>query len=112
MNKPTQRHDAGRYDQLPDVRIDESRIPPPLRSLIPLARAWGIAGDEALERAIRAASRDEIAAVVAASRGMKDAIHGFAYRSPGANATPVPDEVVLFQMFAWSLNRLEVEREH
>ena len=66
-------------------------------------------GDEALERAVRAASRDEIARAVEAARPLRDLIHDFAYRSAGALATPVPDEVVLFQMFAWSLQRLEVE---
>jgi hypothetical protein len=100
---------ANRYDQLPDVQIDPSRIPPQLQPLLPFARAWGIMGDDALERAVREASRDEILRAVEAARPLRDLIRDFAYRSAGASATPVPDEVVLFQMFAWSLQRLEVE---
>ena len=98
-----------RYDQFPDVQIDPLRIPPQLQPLLPLARAWGIMGDDALEHAVRAASRDEIVRVVEAAHPVRDLIHDFAHRSAGASATPVPDEVVLFQMFAWSLQRLEVE---
>ena len=103
------RKEIGRYDKLPNVRIDESLVPAKLRELLPFARAWGILGDDALERAIRQASHDDIKRAVEASKPLKTAIHKFAYQSPGASATPVPDEVVLFQMFAWSLNRLEVE---
>jgi hypothetical protein len=107
--KRTKRNEIGRYDQLPHVRLDESRIPAPLCPLLPFARPWGILGDDALERAVRVASCDGIVRAVEAARPFKDAIHDFAYRSIGPSATPVPDEVVLFQMFAWSLNRLEVE---
>lgn len=98
-----------RYDQLPGVQIDPTRIPSPLQEILPVVRTWAIMGDEALERAIRAAGRDEIVRAVQAVQSLKDAIHDFAYRSGGASATPIPDEVVLFQLFAWSLNRLEVE---
>jgi hypothetical protein len=98
-----------RYDQLPGVQIDPTRIPSPLQEILPVVRKWAIMGDGALEQAIRAANRDEIARAVQSTQSLKDAIHDFAYRSEGALATPIPDEVVLFQMFAWSLNRLEVE---
>src|SRR5262245_40276327 len=109
MPKSKQRKEIRRYDKLPDVTIDESRVPAPLRDLLPFARAWGILGDDALDRAIRQASPAEITRAVEAARPLKSAIQKFAYRSAGASATPVPDEVVLFQMFAWSLNRLELE---
>jgi len=109
MPKPRKRREIGRYTNLPGVLIDESRVPASLRPLLPIARDWGNLGDEALERAIGEASRETIAQAVEAALPMKDEIHDFAYRSAGAAATPVPDEVVLFQMFAWSLNRLEVE---
>lgn len=33
----------------------------------------------------------------------------FAYESQGAKTIPVPDEVVIFQMLGWSLNRLQTE---
>jgi hypothetical protein len=98
-----------RYDQLPGVTIEESRIPELLQPLIPYARAWGILGDDGLEWAIAHGSRNEMEEVVRVARPLKDAIHQYAYESAGASAIPVPDEVVLFQMFAWSLNRLEVE---
>jgi len=103
------RKQIGRYDKLPNVKIDESRVPSKLRDLLPFARQWGILGDDALERAIRQAGRDEIRRAVKAASGLRKEIHAFAYESPGASATPIPDEVVLFQMFACSLRWLEVE---
>ena len=106
MPDSAQPNETGRYDQLPGVTIDESSIPADLHALLPFARTWGIMGDAALEHAIRKASRDEIAQAVDAASPLIDSIHGFAYCSAGADASPVPDEVVLFQMFAWSLNRL------
>jgi ParB-like chromosome segregation protein Spo0J len=109
MSESTHRTEIGRYDRLPNVRIDEARVPAPLRELLPFARAWGICGEDALERAIRRASREQMLQVVHAARPVKAVLHDFAYESAGASATPVPDEVVLFQMFAWSLQHLEVE---
>jgi hypothetical protein len=110
MFKRKPENETQRYDQLPNVKIDESRIPAPLRPLLPFARAWSISCDDALERAIRVAGHDEIARAVEAGIPMRDAIHDFAYRSAGASAIPVPDEVVLFQMFAASLERLRYWR--
>ena len=87
------------YGELPNVKIDESRIPAPLRKLVPLAKVWSISCDDALDRAVRATSRDEITRVVHAALPLRDAIYDFAFESVGASAIPVPDEVVLFQIF-------------
>jgi hypothetical protein len=60
MSESTHRTEIGRYDQLPNVRIDEALVPAPLRELLPFAKAWGICGEDALERAIRRASREQM----------------------------------------------------
>ena|SRR5688572_27113193 len=98
-----------RYGELPGVKLDQSQIPASLCPLLPFAKRWAILSDDGLEQAISEEGYEEIVKAVEAARPLKSAIHEFAYRSAGASATPVPDEVVLFQMFAWSLNRLEIE---
>jgi hypothetical protein len=98
-----------RYVDVPGVKITLANIPVGLQPLLGLAKEWAIVGDDALEEAIRKAGKKRIRACVDAAWPLKDEMFQFAYESNGAKATPVPDEVVVFQMFAWSLNRLEVE---
>ena len=90
---------TNRYDQLPNARIDSSRIPAPLQPLLPFARAWGIMGDDALERAVRAVSRDEIARVVEAARPVRDLIFDFAHRSVGVVREEEPLATYLWSSF-------------
>ena len=98
-----------RYCDLPGVNISLEAIPPALRPLLEDAKEWAIVGDNALERAVRKAGKDKIRAVVARSRPLLDKIDRFAHDSAGAKATPIPHEVVVFQIFGWSLKLLEVE---
>jgi hypothetical protein len=110
MRKASPSSTNRRYHELPDVEISETNVPEKLRPLIPFAMQWGIVGDEALERLVRKASPENIARTLAAAMPLKDAISDFAFYSAEAAAIPVPDEVVLFQIFHWSLCRLETER--
>src|SRR3954464_14104128 len=98
-----------RYHELPEVEINEGNVPEKLRPLVPFARQWSIIGEEALERAIDQCARENIERTLAAAMPLKDAISDFAFYSPAAAAIPVPDEVVLFQIFHWSLCRLETD---
>ena len=98
-----------RYIDLPGVQLNESDIPSPLLPLLEVAKEWAIVGDNALEKAIQKTEKQKIRTAVNLARPLKDNIEKFAFESNGASATPVPDEVVIFQMFAWSLKRLEVE---
>jgi hypothetical protein len=98
-----------RYCDLPGVQITPKAIPAPLLPLLEMAKEWAIVGDDALERAVRKAGKEKIRSVVKLATPLKSEIDRFAHESAGAKATPVPDEVVVFQMFGWSLKLLEFE---
>ena len=105
----TQSATGKRYADLPDVRISESSIPAALLPILGVAKEWAIVGDDALERAIRKAGKEKVSSAVEIAWPLRAEIARFAYESQGAKTIPVPDEVVMFQMLGWSLNRLQTE---
>jgi hypothetical protein len=100
-----------RYWDLPGVVIDEANVPSKLRVLLPFAQQWSMIGDDALEHALKKYDARMIAETLRTAVPLKDAVASYAFESPGAAAIPVPDEVVLYQMFYWALCRLETETQ-
>jgi hypothetical protein len=96
-----------RYAELPDVRIRPEAIPRSLAPLLADAKQWAVVGEAGIERAIAKASLEEMAAVVARAEPLKAEAWQFAHESEGSRATPVPDEVVLFQIFLGVLRDLD-----
>jgi len=96
-----------RYWEAPGVEIKESCVPCKLRALLPLAQQWSMLGDDSLEEALRKCEPETVARTLRTAMPLKDTIAEFAFDSAGAAAIPVPDEVVLFQIFYWALCRLE-----
>ncbi len=98
-----------RYVEQPGVRIDATKVPAALRPLLPLALRYAVFGDSAGQALVEQISDADLSTLVARTRPVKRDIESFALDSPESRQTPVPDEAVVFQMFAWNLLHLEVE---
>jgi hypothetical protein len=98
-----------RYVDLPGVALNEDRIPTSLRSILKYAREWALVGDSALDRQLSGTPKQKIRASVDAARPLFEQIYAFAFESPDAKAIPIPDEVVIFQMYWTSLQAMEAE---
>ena len=98
-----------RYIDLPGVTLNETAVPPALTPILGVVAEWAYVGDAALERKVRVTANKDIRTVVESARSLREEIYRFAFESPGTKAVPVPDEVVVFQMFWTSLQTLEAE---
>jgi hypothetical protein len=85
-----------RYSDIPEVSIDESKIPVEFRHLIPLAREWSIGDDVELDAYIEAASDEKRRQLFEAFRPHFNALAKWSEES--AHLVPQPDELVLFDM--------------
>lgn len=103
----TQSATGKRYAELPDVTIRLKAIPRALLPLLKDAKRWAIVGETGVERAMRKASIDEMESVVARAEPLKEEIWQFAHESVGSRQTPIPDEVVLFQIFICVLQDID-----
>jgi hypothetical protein len=95
------------YAELPGVKIRKNLIPGLLHEILDDAKTWAIVGETGIEKAIKKATIEDMERVVSAARPIKDEIWRFAFESQGASQTPIPDEVVLFQIFVCVLGELE-----
>lgn len=98
-----------RYSELEDVLIDATRIPESFRSALGFISDWAIIGDNAVDKAIRGTPKQKLLECVDAIIPLEDQIHDFAFESPGAKLTPIPQEVVLCQIFLTAYANLKVE---
>jgi len=89
---------TSRYSDIPEVVIDESKIPADVLPLLPLAREWSISDDVELEAYIAAASEQKKRAFFEAFRPHFPALAK--WHSESAHLVPQPDELVLFDMAA------------
>jgi len=96
-----------RYAELPDVTLRLEVIPRPLLPLLEDAKKWAIVGETGVERAIKKASLEEMEAVIARAETLEDEAWKFAHESDGSRQTPIPDEVVLFQIFLSVLRSID-----
>ena len=98
---------TSRYADAQGVAIDAASIPTALRHLVPHARVWAIGDDE--QRGAFAATQSS-----AQKRAFVDAVRPHfaeleAWCAARRTETPVPDEVVLFDMMAEAYAELEPE---
>ena len=103
----TQSATGKRYAELPGVRIRLDAMPRSLAPLVKDAKKWAIVGETGVERAIRKASVEEMDGVVARAEPLKQEVWKFAYESVGSRQTPIPHEVVLFQIFICVLQDID-----
>jgi len=89
---------TSRYSDIPEVMIDESKIPIEVRPFLPLAREWSIHDDMELEAYIEAASEAKRRQFFDAFRPHFDALDK--WHSESAHLVPQPDELVLFDIAA------------
>jgi hypothetical protein len=89
---------TSRYSDIPEVTIDESKIPPALLLLLPLAKEWSIGDDSELDEYIAAASEQKRREFFEAFRPHFDLMAK--WNRDLAHLTPQPDELVLFDMAA------------
>lgn len=79
------------------VKIDESQVPEKFRHLIPFARYWSIGDDVDRVNLMKRTSRARKKALVDAVRPLWAELSEWCDESHGF-ATPVPEEVVIFEM--------------
>jgi hypothetical protein len=79
------------------AKIDESKVPEKFRHLVPYAKFWSIGNDEQRCRLMARTSLARKKALVDAVRPLWDELSAWCDRAHGF-ATPVPDEVVIFEM--------------
>jgi len=89
---------TSRYSDIPEVVIDESKIPLAVRHLLQLAREWSISDDLELENFIAAASPEKQREFYEAFLPHFDALAQWNRESKGL--IPQPDELVLFDIAA------------
>ena len=87
---------ASRYSDIPEVTIDESKIPADFLPLLPLAKEWSISDDSELDEYISEASeekrREFFEAFKPHFRGLQ------LWHKQCAHLVPQPDELVLFDI--------------
>jgi hypothetical protein len=96
-----------RYAELPGVTLRLEVIPPPLIPLLEDAKKWAIVGETGIERAISKASLEDMEALVARAKPLEEKAWKFAHESIGSRQIPIPDEVVLFQIFLGVLRTID-----
>jgi hypothetical protein len=89
---------TSRYSDIPEVVIDESKIPAEVRHLLPLAREWSISDDVELVDFIEAASSEKKREFFEAFRPHFDALDK--WHRELAHLVPQPAELVLFDIAA------------
>ena len=87
---------TSRYSDIPEVEIDESKVPAPFRHLLPLAREWSISDDEELHAYIAASTSDNRRRFVEAFAPHFDALAD--WHNELSHLVPQPDELVLFDI--------------
>ena len=89
---------TSRYAELDGVSLDPDRIPEKLRHLLGLARVWAIGDDVERQRFLESVSMEEKKAFVDAVDPLQEELA--AWSQERSSDTPVPDEVVLYDMMA------------
>src|SRR5277367_533202 len=89
---------TSRYADIPEVAIDESKIPVAVRPLLPLAKEWSISDDVELEAYIAAASEEKRRQFFEAFRPHFSALAK--WNRDSSHLVPQPDELVLFDIAA------------
>jgi hypothetical protein len=95
-----------RYAELPGVKLRLDYIPRSLAPLVEDAKRWAIVGETGVERAIKKVSIEELESLIARAQPLKTEVWKFAHDSEGAHQTPIPDEVVLFQIYLCVLQNI------
>jgi len=98
---------TSRYADAQDVAIDAESIPAALRHLVPHARVWAIGDDVQRGAFAQTQSSEQKRAFVDAVRPHFAELQ--AWCATRRTETPVPDEVVLFDMMAEAYAELEPE---
>jgi hypothetical protein len=89
---------TSRYSDIPEVVIDESKIPAEVRQLLPLAKEWSISDDVELDAYITDASPEKRREFFEAFRPCFAALAKWNRESE--QLVPQPDELVLFDIAA------------
>src|SRR3954468_10802640 len=89
---------TSRYSDIPEVAIDESKIPAEVLPLLPLAKEWSISDDVELDAYITAASEQKRREFFEAFRPHFPALDK--WHRELAHLVPQPDELVLFDIAA------------
>jgi hypothetical protein len=89
---------TSRYADIPEVAIDESKIPVEVLPLLSLAREWSIGDDRELDAYIAAASEAKKREFFEAFRPHFNTLAKWNRES--AHLVPQPDELVLFDVAA------------
>ena len=87
-----------RYADIPEVIVDEAKIPADFRSLLPLAKEWSISDDAELDSYIKAASEEKRKQLIDAFLPHFDGL--YKWHNECAHLVPQPDELVLFDIAA------------
>ena len=90
------------YSDIPEVEIDQARIPEEFHHLLPLAKEWNISDDDELEAFIAAATEAQKREVVSAFAPHFAAL--WKWHQACAHLVPQPDELVLFDIAANAAN--------
>ena len=89
---------TSRYSDIPEVMIDETKIPSEVRPLLSLAKEWSISDDVELDAYITAASEEKREQFFSAFRPHFQLLAKWNRES--AHLVPQPDELVLFDIAA------------
>jgi hypothetical protein len=89
---------TSRYSDIPEVVIDQSKIPTEVLPLLALAKEWSIGDDVELEAYIAAASEQKKRELFEAFRPHFPALAK--WHKESSHLVPQPDELVLFDIAA------------
>jgi hypothetical protein len=89
---------TSRYSDIPEVAVDESKIPIEVRPLLPLAKEWSISDDAELAAYIAAASEAKRRQFFDAFRPHFTALAK--WHKESSHLVPQPDELVIFDIAA------------
>jgi len=101
---------ASRYVDYEDVTIDLSEIPRELHCIVPYAEKWAICGDVERSEYKKRVSKEEVKECHKAVSSRVESIES--YCNQRRNETPVPDEVVLFDLMLEAFAEIGPGIEH
>jgi len=101
---------ASRYVDYEDVTIDLSEIPRELHCIVPYAEKWAICGDVERSEYKKRVSKEEVKEFHKAVSSRVESIES--YCNQRRNETPVPDEVVLFDLMLEAFAEIGPGIEH
>lgn len=84
------------YLSLPEVRLNNAKIPPALRELIPYLSQWTLTSDGDLQHKLKTATSEDLQQFVQTCEKLQEKFENYIFKN--TKKVPIPDERVAFEI--------------